>query len=452
MVEEQTLDRPWEELRAFLTSGDADGMYSYVSELAPADLNRAFLNLTFEERELVLAVLPPETSAELLESLPQDSAVDLVEGMDTETAVAIVAELTSDEQADVIKELDEEMAEAILAELPGGDADEARELAAYDTDRAGGLMMKEVFSFDSDASVRDALGAFVEEEELEEFRSQDPLVVDDDGHLVGMLTTRSLLLSPRTAMVSEISSPIASLYPDATLEELRDYFESYDVMSAPVVDEVGRVIGVVLRDTAMEAARERAESESLKRQGVMEDELRSMPIVLRARRRLSWLSINIVLNVIAASVIALNQETLAAVIALAVFLPIVSDMSGCSGNQAVAVSLRELALGVVKPIDIYSVLWKEAAVGLINGLALGLLIALVAWLWKGNPVLGLVVGGALMVNTVLAVVIGGSVPLLLKRFGSDPAVASGPILTTVTDMVGFFLVLTFAAVALPWLV
>ncbi len=176
-----------------------------------------------------------------------------------------------------------------------------------------------------------------------------------------------------------------------------------------------------------------------------------MPILLRARRRLSWLSVNIFLNIIAASVIAMNQDTLSSVIALAVFLPIISDMSGCTGNQAVAVSMRELSLGVVKPGEALRVWGQELSVGLINGTILGLLIGLAAWLWKGSIILGLVVGGALALNTLVAVSIGGTVPLILKRFNIDPALASGPILTTITDMLGFFLTLTFAALALQQL-
>ena len=145
------------------------------------------------------------------------------------------------------------------------------------------------------------------------------------------------------------------------------------------------------------------------------------------------------------------QDTLSAVIALAVFLPIVSDMSGCSGNQAVAVSLRELSLGIVRAKDVFRVWRQEVSVGIINGLALGLMIALVAFLWKANPWLGLVVGGALTLNTIIAVSIGGTVPLILRRLNVDPAIAAGPILTTVTDMCGFALVLGLATAFLPWL-
>jgi magnesium transporter len=161
------------------------------------------------------------------------------------------------------------------------------------------------------------------------------------------------------------------------------------------------------------------------------------------------LSMNIVLNILSASVIAMYQDTLAAVIALAVFLPMVSDMSGCSGNQAMAVSMRELSLGLVRPGELLWVLAKEAKVGLINGLVLGMLLGCVAYFWKGNPWLGIVVGGALAVNTLVSVILGGMLPLALKKVKLDPALVSSPLLTTVTDMCGFFFVLSFAAAVLP---
>jgi magnesium transporter len=181
---------------------------------------------------------------------------------------------------------------------------------------------------------------------------------------------------------------------------------------------------------------------------VGEEELRTMPLTGRSVRRLSWLSLNIVLNVIAASVIAIYQDTLSAVVALAVFLPIISDMSGCSGSQAVAVSIRELTLGLIRPYEFMRVVFKEGAVGILNGFVLGLLLAVLAYLWKQNLFLSLVVGTALALNTIVAVLVGGLIPLILKRLKFDPALASGPLLTTVTDMCGFFFVLSFATLAL----
>jgi magnesium transporter len=235
------------------------------------------------------------------------------------------------------------------------------------------------------------------------------------------------------------------------LRDLRNYFDEYPFLGAPVIESDGRLVGVVSREAVIEAALDQAESDSLKLHGVVGDELRSMPLVLRSRRRLSWLSANILLNIIAASVIAAYEETLAAVIAIAIFLPMVSDMSGCSGNQAVAVSLRELTLGLIRPIDALRVWTKEVSIGVINGTVLGVLIGIVAWVWKGNPYLGLVIGLALGLNTIVAVSIGGVVPLALKHLGQDPAVASSPLLTTITDLVGFFLVLSLATAFMPLL-
>jgi magnesium transporter len=180
--------------------------------------------------------------------------------------------------------------------------------------------------------------------------------------------------------------------------------------------------------------------------------MRTMPVWSRAGRRLAFLTPNIVLNLISVSVIAFFQPTLERVVALAIFLPILSDMSGCSGNQAIAVSMRELALGLVKPNEIARTLKKEISVGLLNGLALGALLGTIAWFMRGHEfaAIGLVIGCALAANSIIAVAIGGTVPLILKSFKLDPAMASGPILTTITDLCGFFFALGLATLVLHW--
>jgi len=259
-----------------------------------------------------------------------------------------------------------------------------------------------------------------------------------------VVSLRGLLRSKRTVRLADIMSPAISVPPEMHQDVLVTLFDENPFLGVPVVDGRGVLLGVVSRLELAEAQLERAEQESLSRQRIG-DELRSMPTWLRSKRRLTWLSSNIVLNIMAASVISAYQETLAAVIAIAVFLPMVSDMSGCSGNQAVGVSMRELSLGLTRPIDLFHVLKKEFSVGIINGIVLGILIGIVAWVWKDNAYLGLVIGLALSLNTLIAVSIGGTVPLVLKYFGIDPAVASGPLLTTVTDMAGFFLVLSLAS-------
>ncbi len=213
-----------------------------------------------------------------------------------------------------------------------------------------------------------------------------------------------------------------------------------------MVDADNKLLGIVLPEAVEEANKKLSTKQFLGLSGIVGgEEFRSMPLLSRSGRRLSWLSLNIILNIAAASVIALYQDTLAAVIALAVFLPMVSDMSGCSGNQAVAVSMRELSLGLVRPAEILRVLKKEISLGLLNGLVLGLLLGAVAYLWKGNLFLGLVVGGSLALNTIVAVCLGGLIPLALKQMKLDPALVSSPLLTTVTDMCGFLFILSFAS-------
>jgi magnesium transporter len=323
---------------------------------------------------------------------------------------------------------------------------------AYPSDTAGGLMISEYLSFTGDRTIAEVLKDLqVNRETYANYHVQYFYVVDNENLLVGVLRMHDLLFPKRSATLDSIMirNPL-KLTVESRLDELREFFEDHDLFGAPVVNPDGHLLGVVLPESVEEARRERTVRQFLGLSGIIGgEEFRTMPLLNRSGRRLSWLSLNIVLNIIAASVIALYQDTLAAAITLAVFLPMVSDMSGCSGNQAVAVSMRELSLGLVRPNELLRVMRKEATLGVLNGLALGILLGSVAFLWKGNPFLGLVVGGALAANTIVAVTLGGLLPLLLKRNKMDPALVSGPLLTTVTDMCGFFFVLSFASAILP---
>ncbi|WP_171206976.1 magnesium transporter [Ruegeria sp. HKCCA0235A] len=454
MNDTNTLPKELEvQLQQALSERDGAALAILLDPLPLSDALRELLNLPIEQRSIALSLLPPEVAADLVEEAPNALAVDLVESMVTEQAAEVIEELDSDVQADVIGELEDADAEAILARMNPEDAADVRRLVEYEDDVAGGLMVAEAFTFSETDTVGKVLRRFADEEfDLERYRGQHPYVLNANGVPIGVVSLRGLLSTRRSARLTDITVPPITVPATMPLEELEDLFDEHPFLGLPVVETDGHLVGVISRSAVDEALLERAESTSLKRQGVFGDELRSMPLRLRARRRLQWLSANIVLNVIAASVISAYEETLAAVIALAVFLPMVSDMSGCSGNQAVAVSMRELSLGLVRPIDAMRVWFKEVSVGLINGFVLGLLIGVVAWMWKGNPFLGLVIGGALGLNTVVAVSIGGVLPLLLKRIGQDPAVASGPLLTTITDMAGFFLVLSLATAMMPLLV
>ncbi|MGB5558557.1 MAG: magnesium transporter [Paracoccaceae bacterium] len=439
-------------LRECISKGDAKAITDLLDPLPFSDALREILSLSAEDRDTVLNLVPVELAAQLIEEAPNEVAVEMVERLQAVKAAEIMDELDSNIQADVIGEMDQPEADAILAEMDAEDADDVRRLVEYDDETAGGLMVAETFSFEQNATVGAVLRRMAsDEEDFERYRGQHPYIINAEGQPVGVVSLRNLLTAKRSSSLSDIMVAPMVVQVTTPLDELQNLFDEFPFLGLPVVEGDGRLVGVVSRSAVDTAALERAESETLKLQGIVGDELRSMPLAIRSRRRLAWLSANIVLNIIAASVISAYEETLAAVIAIAVFLPMVSDMSGCSGNQAVGVTMRELSLGLVRPVDAMRVWIKEASVGVINGIVLGILIGLVAWVWKGNGYLGLVIGLALCLNTIIAVSIGGVVPLLLKRFGQDPAVASGPLLTTITDMAGFFLVLSLASAFMPLL-
>ncbi len=449
----QTLElkNPWEQLSALIETGDPQQVLAFLNQTSPADTALVVSRLSPPEQNRLLTLLSPEDAAEVIEDISDAQAADLIEDLHPVQAAAILEELDSDHVADLLGELDSDDANAIIAQMAPEDAEEARHFLKYAPDTSGCLMISESLDFGSYQKVQDVLDDLqTNRDEYASYNVQYLYVTDDENHLKGVLRMRDLLFPKRTAELGTlmIKNPY-KVSVDATLEDLRNFFEEHNLFGVPVVDTGSRLIGVVLPEALEEAKRKRSINQFLGFSGIIGgEEFRSMPLLARSGRRLSWLSLNIVLNIIAASVIAFYQDTLAAVIALAVFLPMVSDMSGCSGNQAVAVSMRELSLGLVRPGELARVLAKEASLGVLNGLALGVLLGAVAYLWKGNPFLGLVVGGALAVNTVVAVSLGGLIPLLLKRAKLDPALVSSPLLTTVTDMCGFFFVLSFASLVL----
>jgi magnesium transporter len=445
----------WERLTDLVAAENRTGLIQYIDTLSPSETARAISRVSEETRLHLFDLLTPEDAADVIEDIPEVQAADLVKGLSSDRAAAIMEELDSDVLADVLGEMKGDTSQAILAEMDREEAREVQKFLKYAPDCAGGLMISEFLAYRSDNTIQNVLDDMqANREEYAKYNVQYFYVLDKLGKLSGVLRIHDLLFPARQTSLSQIMIPSPlSISDKAPLSDLEEFFEEHHFFGVPVVDDEQRLVGVVLPLAVEEAINKQKTKNFLNLSGIVGgEEFRTMPLFSRARRRLSWLSINIVLNVIAASVIAMYQDTLAAVITLAIFLPMVSDMSGCSGNQAVAVSMRELALGLVRPGELLWVLAKEVRVGVINGIVLGLLIGLIAFAWKGNPWLGLVIGGALAANTVVAVTLGGILPLVLKRLKLDPALVSSPLLTTVTDMCGFFFVLSFATLLLPKLV
>jgi magnesium transporter len=453
MSENKIKDEPQAEFLEELIQSNAKAQIEAVFEdLPPVEMARMISSLNKADHIHLLELLGPEESASIISKISGLGAADMLAQLTSEQAAPIVNELPRQLQVNLLRRMRKNRASKILHAIKPHKVKKLERLMHYPENTAGGLMITEYLSYPENMLVKEVLDDLREHgETYSDFDIQYAYVVSEKGHLSGVLRLRDLLMASRDRLLNEtmIKSPL-HVNINASLRDLKDFFRQYTFLGAPVTDDEGKLVGVIRSSSVREAANRQNNQLFLKFAGIVGgEESRNMSLFKRSSRRLSWLSINIVLNIVAASVIALYQDTLEKAIVLAVFLPIISDMSGCSGNQAVAVSIRELTLGLVRPKELLRVLTKESSIGIINGLVLGCLLGGAAMLWKGNPYLGLIVGASLAANTFVAVSFGGLVPLILRGLRTDPALASGPLLTTVTDMCGFFFVLSFASVLLP---
>ena len=422
-----------------------------INNCSLSEIEQIFYHLGKDERTFIIQSLDSKKLAEIVESINEVFAIEILEELEPKEAAEVIENLDSDDAVDILTELDDEDVQEIIDLMEPEEAKILSDFSKFEEGTAGALMMNEFLSYPVNYKIIDIINDLKENSnKYEYYNIQYIYIVDDNFILIGVVRMRELLFRPNSDQVNSfmISNP-KSLNVFSTHSQIENFFEETDFLAAPVIDNEGKMLGVVRRADLEEELGEKVTEDHLKTQGIVGgDELRSMPFQTRSKRRVSWLSINILLNILSASVIALFQDTLEAAITLAIFLPIISDMGGSAGYQAVAVSMRELSLGLVKPYEIYWVWIKEVSLGLANGLILGVLISLATIIWKGNFYLGAIVGVALFLNTLIAVSLGGVLPLALKKLNIDPAIASGPILTTLTDMTGFFLLLGIASLFL----
>ena len=439
------------ELEALIQAGDGEAIASFMHLLPPEDTAYTLSHLSEGSRTELFKQLShadPDLGADLLEHFVDEYAANVIEQMEPEHAAALVDEMDSDEQTDVLSELDEEDAEAILKEMDPEEAQDARERMGYDEDVAGGLMITEYLVYNEGQTVEEVTHDLHERaEEVGEFEVRYVYVVDDKGKLTGVVPMRSLVIAPgtRTVEAQQIREPM-TVGVHTSLDDLHDLFDRIDYSAVPVIDDDGKLTGVIQRASVQEAVGDRESEQFLRFGGIIGgEELRSMTIGSRAARRLTFLLPIMLLLLASATVIAMFEETVKKLPIIAAFLPVVAGICGSGGNQAVAVSIRELSLGLIDSSDFVRVLIKELIVALIIGLVLGFVLFAVVYVWQyPNVHLALVLGGAVPFVVTVSKTIGGTTPVLLRKIGVDPAMASGPIVTTVVDLVGFFTVLMLA--------
>ena len=412
-------------------------------DFEPADLADVLAALDEDERVAVVQALPPELSSQALAELPEDAhAEDTLAALSPERAAQIVEELEDDDAADILREMEPATQERILQEVE--DRAEVERLLRYDEETAGGRMTTHLVSVRDTTTAAEALEEIRRQaEEVEEF--YQVFVVDGERRLVGILPFKSLVVSRPDRPVREFMADAdISVKPDLDQEEVARVMARYNLPSVAVVDDSGRLLGRVTFDDVIDVVEAETTEDLLKFGGVSPDEELAAGWTTSVRSRLPWLYVNLLTAFGAGGVVYLFQATIQRTVALAVWMPIIAGMGGNAGTQALAVTVRRLALGQIPQHQFVRVVGKEVLVGVTNGLAIGIVVGIVAALLGEQSTLGLIVFLAMAVNLLIAGFAGAFIPIVLERLGIDPAIASSIFVTTFTDTFGFLLLLGLA--------
>lgn len=442
-----------DELKALLESKDASAVAEFMRQLPPGETSITVTNLSEEDQDIFWALLiagDSDLAADLAEHFPDDYAEDMVEELDSTSAARLLDHFDSDEQYEILSRLDEEQSEEILQKMTAVEALDVERRLKYERFSAGGMMMTEILVYPEGITRQNIVNDLRDNyEKHRPYEHRYLFEVDKDGKLTGTIPMRKFVYAPldwnREDLYGMHVKPVTAT---TDIEDLRATFDRVDHSVLPVVDEDGHLLGAITRAAVQEGMAKRQEEQLMQFGGLISgEELRIMPFTTRCLKRLAFLLPSILLCYLAVGVIAMYEPVIKELTVLAVFLPMVANLSGAAGNQAVAVSMRELTLGLIDKRHLTRVLGKEVFLGLINGIAIGLILALITFLMrpKEDWRLPLVVGLAYACSSVVAVSVGGCLPLLLKRIDVDPAMLSSPMLTTLTDMASFFLVLSLAS-------
>ena len=435
------------EVQRLVGDGEEHRAWEMVRNLHPADIGAIVAALPRNSRDALVRVISPNTFAWILQQMNPMDAARLSARLGSQMISRVLNQVHPREAMDTLLRLPKRQARTVAETLEHPLPDS--ELLEHRNDTAGALMIPE---FPTVNSHDPALSALHNLRALERDRYQFTHVfVLDDGELVGQVNMVDLALSQDDTPVQSIVEPVlATVDVSTSAEECARLRRHYNVTQLPVVEE-GRVIGVIPAQLLLTAAVEEDTRQMLQPSGVAGETLDG-PLLGSIRTRLPWLTINLGTTFLAAAMISLFESTLAQVVVLAAFLPVVAGQGGIGGTQTLTLIVRAMALGELVGVNAGRLLAREALLGVINGVWLGLLVAAIAFVWQRNPSLGLVLGAAMLGNMIIAGTVGAAIPLLLRRLGVDPAVASAIVVTTFTDVFGFLLFLGIATAALNMLV
>lgn len=449
MTTEQEVELLTRRLEEMLQGDSVTEAVELLDSVHPADQADLFLHLEEGLRETFLSLLSAERLAQFLRYLDEDERKEVIEKMPRASLARVLDRMENDEAVDILQGLPPAEAARVLANM--NTASEIAPLLEHAEETAGGLMTRGYVALHKDMTAQEAV-TFLRLRRPFAEEAYYLYVLDAANHLEGVVNLRQLIVAdPQTRIEDIMTRDVTSVAPGTDREECARLIQRYRLRALPVVDEEGRLQGIITADDLMEVISEEATEDMFRMAGVGVKEWVFSPLRESVARRIPWLAFNMVWAFAAASVINAFEGTIDRVAALAIFMPMIAGQAGNAGIQTATIVVRSMALGEVGLGDVVRVLSKEWAMGVVKGVLFGLVLGTVAWAWKGNETLGIVAGLAMFLNMLVAATGGVLVPMTLRRFGLDPATIAGVFDTMLTDLMGFLIFLGLATLLISQL-
>jgi len=443
----ETIDTQFhlDELHAALNSGTFVQVRRMLNALPPADVAHLIESSPPKSRHILWQLVDSDHEGEVLQELGDDIQTEFLEGMDSREVLAITEGLEPDDVADILQQLPDRVIQDVLQHMGEFDRQRIEQVLTYDEDSAGGLMNTDTITVRPRFTIDVVLRYLRRHEEIPAM-TDNIIVVNKQDKFIGLLPLRKILVSDPSATVREMMlTDVEAIPANMADTEVASLFERQNWVSAPVVDEDGKLLGRITIDDVVDVIREDAEHSLMSMAGLDEDEDTFASLRKTAPRRTIWLGVNLITAFIASAVIKLFEGTIDQIVALAILMPIVASMGGVAGTQTLTVVIRGIALGHIGRSNRNWLINREALIGALNGVFWAIVVAIAASLWFEDTRIGIIIAAAMVINLFTAGVAGVLIPLVLKRLKIDPALAAGVILTTVTDVVGFMSFLGLAA-------
>ena len=434
-LDKQELEQFWQKVQDALINEQIDQFRAEFLEIHPYDQAKIFEEQTEEIRFLIYTYLSPEEIAEVMEQVDEDLVGDFITEMNPTFAAQALAEMATDDAVDILNELDKNKVASYLSLMKKEAADEIKALLHYEEKTAGSIMTTEFVVVQTDQTVKQAM-RHLRKEAPEAETIYYIYVTDESKQLVGVISLRDLIIAEGDWNISDVMSDrIVSVQVGENQEDIAQMMRDYDFLALPVVDFQNHLLGIITVDDIMDVMEEEASDDYSKLAGVSDMDSANDSAFVSASKRLPWLIILLFLGLFTASIIGRFEATLDQVAILAIFIPLIAGMAGNTGTQALAVAVRGIATGEIDKQGTWNIVKREAITGLITGISCGVLITVVVYVWQGSFFLGLLVGISIMATLFVATIAGALVPMLMHRFKIDPAVASGPFITTINDII-----------------